>query len=125
MIDDVEADVLAVHLERDLHHRDVDKRSVLPHPAGSPLAAAGLECVVPDLACLTLELLGHHDLVDGATDHLVRRVAEQLGCGRVPAGHPFLDVRDHDGDGADRDERLEELLLPADLSHAPGCSPGM
>ena len=48
-------------------------------------------------------------------DRILRRVAEQPLGRRVPAGHHLVPIHRDDRDRTDVDERLEVLLLPADL----------
>ena len=50
-----------------------------------------------------------------AADRLVRLVPEEPGRGGVPGRHVLAAVHRHDGHRTDLDERLEVLLLAADL----------
>ena len=59
--------------------------------------------------------LAEDEVVDGPTERLFGRVAEELGRGRVPVGHPLVGVHDDHRRGTDRDERLQVLALPLHL----------
>ena len=68
-----------------------------------------------DLASLVAVRLAEDEVVDGPAERLFGRVAEQLGRGRVPVGHPLLGVHHDHRRGTDRDERLQVLALPLHL----------
>ena len=106
---------LAVDGERDEHQLDVDRRAVLPSAPGDSMRTPARHGLRGGLAALVAMLLVEHEVVDLAPDRLLRRVAEQLCRGRVPAGHDLLCIHLDHRDRADADERLEVLLLATDL----------
>ena len=68
-----------------------------------------------DLTSLVAVRLAEHEVVDGPAERLFGRLAEELGGGRVPVGHPLVGVHDDHRRGTDRDERLQVLALPLHL----------
>ena len=122
VVDGVEADVLTVDPERHEHHLDVDQLPVLPYATGDPVGTTSLERLVGDVPAFSAEVLVEDEVVDHPSDRLLRRLPEELRRRRVPARHPLVGVHDDDGDRADLDERLEVVLLAADLgvARAPG-----
>ena len=112
MVDAKEADVGAVHRERDEHQLDVDRGPVLPQSLCDPVCATDRHGLPTDLEPLVAVRLAEDEVLDGPTDRLFGRVAEELGRGRVPVGHPLVGVHDDHRRGTDRDERLQVLALP-------------
>ena len=115
VVDRVVADVLSVDSEGHEHHLHVDERAVLACATRHPVGAACLQRFAGHVPTLSTGLLVEDEVVDQTPDRLLRRVAEQPCRRRVPAGHALVGVHDDDGDRADVDERLEVLLLAADL----------
>ncbi len=120
VVDRVEADVLAVGGERHEHHLHVDQLPVLPDATSDPVGATSLERLAGDIPAFSAEILVEDEVVDQPSDRILRRPPEELRRGRVPARHPLVGVHDHDRHRADLDERLEVLLLAADLGVARG-----
>ncbi len=118
VVDRVEADVLTVDPERHEHHLHVDQLPVLPYATSDPVGTTSLERLVGDVPAFSAEVLVEDEVVDQTPDRLLRRVAKELRRRRVPARHTLVGVHDDDGDRADLDERLEVLLLAADLGVA-------
>ena len=110
--------MLTVDPERHEHHLHVDQLPVLPHATSDPVGTTSLERLVGDVPAFSAEVLVEDEVVDQTPDRLLRRVAKKLRRRRVPARHTLVGVHDDDGDRADLDERLEVLLLAADLGVA-------
>ena len=115
VVDRVEADVLAVGGERHEHHLHVDQLPVLPDATSDPVGTTSLEGLVGDVPAFSAEILVEDEVVDQPSDRILRRPPEELRRGRVPARHPLVGVHHDDRHRADLDERLEVLLLAADL----------
>ena len=123
VVDPVEALVIAVDDERHDVDLDLDEAPVGAHPSGQPVRAALLQRLADDRLAL-IRVLGRldHERVDRAADRVLRRVPEQALGRRVPAGHHLVPIHRDDRDRADVDERLEVLLLPADLRNRRAVS---
>ena len=119
VVDPEEALALAVDREGNEHQLDVDQRAVLAGAPGDAVRPSGGHRLLGGLAALLAMLLVEHEVVDRAADRLLRRVAEQLFGGRVPAGDPLLRVHLDHRHRADPDQRFEVLLLPRDLREQP------
>ena len=120
MVDPVVALVIAVDDERHDVDLDLDELPVGAHPAGQPVRAPVLQRLADDRLAF-VRVLGRldHERVDRAADGILRRVAEQPLGRRVPAGHHLVPIHRDDGDRTDVHERLEVLLLRADLLEQP------
>src|SRR4029077_5722515 len=77
VVDPEEALALAVHGEGNEHQLDVDQRAVLAGTPGDAVCPSGGHRLLGGLAALLAMLLVEHEVVDLATDRLLRRVAEQ------------------------------------------------
>ena len=115
VVDGVETDVLAVDLERDEHQLDVDDGAVLAQATADVLSASARDRLARDLPALFGLARLEDELVDQLSDCFLGRPAEEARRSRVPARYSLVGVHDDDRDGADLDERLEVLLLAADL----------
>ena len=115
VVDRVVAAVLAVDDQRDEDDLDVDALAVLAPPPADEMCPARLVGCSRGRRSQAPLARREQELVDVATDRLVRLVAEEPGRGRVPGRHDLAAVHRHDGHRTDLDERLEVLLLTADL----------
>src|SRR6185437_9829291 len=91
---------------------NVDRLPVLPYATGNPVGTTPLERLTGDGPAFSAQVVREHEVVDRASDCLVRRIAEELRCRRIPPRDTLVGVHDDDGDRADLDERLQ-LVKPA------------
>ncbi len=120
VVDRVRPARLAVAADWDDEHLDVDERAVLAHPPGDAMGRSFGDRFFHDRRTLLSERLGlENELLDRPPERLRRRVPEQrFGCG-VPRRHALLEIQSDDRDWTDLEQRLDVLLLAAELLLAP------
>ena len=72
VVDRVETDMLAVQLEGDEHHLNVDQLAVLSRTTSDAVDATSRECLARDVPPFSAELGGENEVVDEPSDRLVR-----------------------------------------------------
>ena len=116
MVDGVVADLLSVDGDGDGEHLDVDERAVLSLPAREAVEAARARGLRLHPLRVGAQVLASRDQpVEVAPDDLVPAVAEEPLRLRVPGRDGRVEIRGDDRDGADLEQRLEELPLPLEL----------